>query len=303
MDNQSNLNCKVFSLNHLAIFSVSGEDSAKFLQGQLSCDVYNLSESQSSIAAFCNPKGRVISTLIIIKTAEAFLLIVPACLLDKVITKLQMYVLRSAVRLSNQTMSLHVFGFDCEPANGFNPPTFELGSKVNHALFIKLPSSRLRYLCIADQAQIDELPILQNHTSFGNSDEWRFQDILSGFPWFDESQSEQYIPQMLNIDRLDGISFNKGCYTGQEIIARTHYLGKAKRTLFLAECYTIEDTPANGISILDSKSQQTVGSVLNALTFSKITRMLVVLQEAEANSDQLVLDDAKRTTIKILPIQ
>lgn len=295
MDKQPDSSRKVFSLSHLAIITVTGEDSAKFLQGQLTCDINSLSESQAGIAAFCNAKGRAISTLLIVKTAAAFLLILPNGLLDKVLNKLRMYILRSAVQLSGQSGE-RLFGLPCPPsATDFNLP-------AESHIVIKLPPPLSRYLCIAGQPESTTLN-QQFSLSIGETEEWRYWDISSGFPWFEASQSELYIPQMLNIDKLGGVSFSKGCYTGQEIIARTHYLGKAKRSLFLAECDSLMETPDSGISILDSETRQSVGSVLNAQTFSKNTRLLVVLQSEDAEAKNLILDDAKQTAIKIVPIQ
>ena len=106
---------------------------------------------------------------------------------------------------------------------------------------------------------------------------------------------------MLNLDKLGGISFNKGCYTGQEIVARTHYLGKAKRHLFLADCGVIEQLPVGGTHVLAADTLLNAGDILHAETFCENTRLLLVLPE-EADGKNLVLDDAKRTAIKIAPI-
>ena len=280
-----------------------GEDSAKFLQGQLTCDITSLPESQASLAAFCNPKGRVISTLLIVKTAKAFLLILPASLLDKVFKKLQIYILRSSVRLSDQNQSMQLLGLACQTAIELNSCTEAFGLAGEDICIVKLPSPFSRYLAITPRPLPAEIANRQSSFNIGNAEEWRYQDVSSGFPWFEESQSELYIPQMLNVDGLGGISFNKGCYTGQEIIARTHYLGKTKRSLFLAECGVIDKSPDGGMAILDRETRQNVGNILSAQTFSQNTRLLLVLQAADAESKNLVLDDAKRTAIKIVPTQ
>lgn len=298
--------CKIFSLSHLAIISVTGGDSSKFLQGQLTCDINNLTENRASIAAFCNPKGRVISPLIIVKTAESFFLILPLSLVDKVLNKLRLYILRSAVRLENQTGNLQLLGLQClsSAPMPLDLPVDNFAVKNGSPLVIKLPSSfLLRYLCITSQSEATPPQFQQNDFSSGELDEWRYQDISSGLPWFESDQSEAYIPQMLNIDELGGISFNKGCYTGQEIIARTHFLGKAKRSLFLAESNIPLETSSVGLSILDQETQQSVGNVLSAQTYSQHTRMLIVLQIEGVESKHLMLDDTKRTALKIVAIQ
>ena len=305
MDKPSDSNLNILPLSHLAAIAVTGEDSAKFLQGQLTCDINSLSASLASIAAFCNPKGRVISTLLVVKSTEAFLLILPASLLDKVLNKLKMYILRSDVQLINQSQNLTLYGLHrpLPLAEELKLPTENFAVSGNDPIMIKLPSTLPRYLCVANQPQSAATLSQQNSFSIADAEEWRYQDISSGSPWFEAEQSELYIPQMLNIDGLGGISFNKGCYTGQEIVARTHYLGKTKRHLFLAECDGTLETPESGTTVLDRETKQNVGSVLSAQTCAQNTRLLVVLQTADAESKNLMLDDAKRTAIKLVPIQ
>lgn len=300
MNKLSDSSRKIFTLNHLTVINVAGQDAAKFLQGQLTCDVTRLTESQAGIASFCNPKGRVISTLLIVKTADAFLLILPASLLHKVFKKLQMYILRSAVQLSDCSDNLPLYGLHCPPDTASLPQENFAAIAVENTIVVKLPASSPRYLCIGKTSELPVEALGLTGFSRGELDEWRDLDILSGFPWFEDSQSELYIPQMLNIDTLGGISFSKGCYTGQEIIARTHYLGKTKRGLFPAAIDSME-TPASGMAVINSDTQQGIGHVLIAQTHSQQTRMLLVLQTEDAEADKLILDDAKQTTVKILP--
>lgn len=287
----SSINSRIFHLNYLAVIEVSGADSAKFLQGQLTCNINDLSDSQASIAAFCTAKGRVISSLIIIKTADGFCLLLPASLLDKVLKKLQMYVLRSAVKLVDQRQQWAVYGLQTQESANPEQPVFS----VNQADFItiKLPSAVSRYLMIKPI----QSPVTVNQTS---DDAWRYQDIVDGLPWFEFEQSEQYTPQMLNIDQLGGISFTKGCYTGQEIVARTHYLGKAKRSLFAAQSNQLLALPCDGCSVLDSQTQQTVGHVLTAQHYQQQTYLLIVLQVADVGSPSLVLDDQQHSVITLI---
>ena len=287
----SSINTRIFNLNYLAVIEVSGADSAKFLQGQLTCNVNDLSDSQASIAGFCTAKGRVISSLIIIKTADSFCLLLPASLLDKVLKKLQMYVLRSAVKLVDKREQWPVYGLQTqEPANSVEPAFF-----VNQSEFItiKLPSALSRHVIIKPI----QSPITVNQDS---NDAWRYQDILDGLPWFEFEQSEQYTPQMLNIDQLGGISFTKGCYTGQEIVARTHYLGKAKRSLFAAQSNQLLALSCDGCAVLDSQTQQTVGHVLTAQHYRQQTYLLIVLQVADVDSSSLVLNDQQRSLITLI---
>jgi folate-binding protein YgfZ len=132
-----------------------------------------------------------------------------------------------------------------------------------------------------------------------SDEEWRFLDITAGFPWFEAEQSELYIPQMLNIDGLGGVSFNKGCYTGQEIIARTHYLGAAKRHLYIAECAEEVQVSEQSLAVIDAATRQSLGAVLLTQSFFQQSRLLLVLSGDDLGSRQLLLDDGKQTAIKI----
>jgi folate-binding protein YgfZ len=283
---------KIFDLQHLAVISVSGEDSAKFLQGQLSCDINSLTNSKASVAAFCTPKGRVISTLLVVKAQATYLLILPASLQDKVSKKLQMYVLRSKVNLNSLDQTWQLRGLQ----RLFQESSGPVGAVSAENGVLKLAWSYGRELQLSLPS--DQSPPAEHQPA--DDAEWIYQDIAAGFPWFDAGQSELYTPQMLNIDGLDGISFNKGCYTGQEIIARTHYLGAAKRHLFIAECQGIAPLLEDGsLSVLDAVNQQSLGSVLIAQSFLQHTLLLLVLQVADIGTHNLVLDDGKRTAIKL----
>lgn len=292
----------LYPLSHLACIEVSGADAGQFLQGQLTCNMNELSESKASIAAFCNPKGRVISTLLVVKSFNSFLLVLPSSLLEKVLKKLQMYVLRSKVQLTDKSRAFSLIGHSgpnaCDqlalPSMAFDC------SQSDDLIDIKLPSPHPRFLCIV-KTQSHATPLLEGF-ALGDCDAWRYQDISSGFPWFDISQSEKHIPQMLNLDKLGGISFNKGCYTGQEIIARTHYLGKAKRHLYLLESKDHIHWPTNqDLAVLASETGEKIGEILDLQKLGGVTRMLAVLQTVAEESKNLILDDPEHTPVVLTP--
>lgn len=297
---------KYYPLDHLAVIEVSGDDAGKFLQGQLTCNVYDLSETKANVGAFCTAKGRVISTLVIIKIEQRFLLLLPNSLLAKVISKLKMYVLRSKVTLADKSHDLKLIGLFSpdNPAGNTLPVTDYQIVYCAATCIIKLPSPSPRFLCLTDSNSLGDSIQTLHELGYqpGNPSEWHYQDISSGFPWFDETHSEQFIPQMLDIDRLGGISFDKGCYTGQEIIARTHYLGKSKRQLFLAEC---NRTFANdgSFAVLNSTTQDKCGDILSWQSFGGKTRLLLVLQTVDEGLKTLILDDNEQTPLTLIPYQ
>ena len=298
----------IYPVAHLAVLTVSGKDAAKLLQGQLTCNVNDVAESKSSLGALCNPKGRAITTFLLVKTGDAFLMVLPEELLEPVKKRLQMYILRSDVTLTDSSDTLCLIGL-CQLETQSEPL---FATTQQEVISINLSSAtQSRHLIIAEAGKAIALWSEQvDNQGFQpiSSAQWRYLDILSGLPWLTPETSEEYIPQMLNLDVLGGISFDKGCYTGQEIIARTHYLGKAKRALFLAECDT-PSTPEPNASIIDDSAgtEQAIGKVLLAQrplavheNEGKLCKMLIVLQVSDNDTYHLKLNDKNQTKITLL---
>lgn len=294
---------RLFAPVHLAVLTVGGNDAATLLQGQITCNIKDISENQSSIGALCTAKGRVISTFIVIKSGAVFHLLLPKTLLPTLHKRLQMYVLRSAVTLTDNTDRLCLIGLHSQIAD--TSPLFAT-EQQDGLIRIKLSRTEQRYVVIADAepsiAYWDQQR--QQHAIPTSSSQWHYQDILSGLPWLSPETSEEFIPQMLNLDELGGISYNKGCYTGQEIVARTHYLGKAKRALYLAQCPNTVLPAANSAIVTPTGETNTVvGKVLQAALApdQQHCLLLVVLSATEQESPQLSLDDLPPSPITLLP--
>jgi folate-binding protein YgfZ len=183
----------------LGVLAITGKDAAVFLQGQTTCDVYEVVENKSNIGAFCNPKGKVVAIFLITKITDGFWLILPKSMLQLVQAHLEHYKLRSKIEITEIE----------------NVPL----TKFLHAITIRTP-------------------------------------------WILPETSEQFIPQMLKLDEMGGVSFTKGCYTGQEIVTRTHYLGEVKRQLTLSMCEPTALIETN-CSIVDENGEK-VGDVLLA---------------------------------------
>jgi len=296
----------VTAITDLAIIEVSGKDAAQFLQGQLTCNINELTASNSFFSAFCNAKGRTISTLLILKNNESFLLILTLELLEKVITKLSMYILRADVQLHNRLNSYCLMGLNSTDTSVISHCPGSDFEVTNHSeITVKIPAKPNRYLLISriDRAKQLWTELTQTHAlTVSDPSQWQYQDISAGLPWLDLESSERYIPQMLNIDKLGGISFQKGCYTGQEVIARTHYLGKAKRELFLAECYKTT-LIGRHMHIIDNINQKNLGNIISVQTDKQNYRMLIVMPTAASESNNLSVDNSTQDKIKLIAFQ
>ena len=298
-------NKRIYPIADLAVLSITGKDAATLLQGQITCNIHDITQTQGSLGAMCNPKGRAISTFLLINTSDEFLMVLPKELLETVKKKLQMYILRSQVSIIDKSESLCLIGL--YDSGSPDPRPLFASHQENHQS-IKLSPTESRYLFILppEQAQAFWTEQLDHHGfQPDDSSQWRYLDIIAGIPWLSAATSEEYIPQMLNLDKLGGISFTKGCYTGQEIVARTHYLGKTKREMFLAECATQTPPPANAVIIDDNAgadTEQGVGKVLLAQKHQQSCKMLIVLQVSDTHSYQLKLRDSPQDRIGLLTL-
>ncbi|TRW94739.1 YgfZ/GcvT domain-containing protein [Candidatus Methylobacter oryzae] len=291
----------IYAITDLGILAVAGADAAKFLQGQITCNINDISETKSSLGAMCNPKGRAITTFLLVKNADVFLMVLPKVLLEAVKKKLQMYVLRSKVVLTDSSDQLCLIGL----SDGVPQPVYasEQLFATNRQEYIVV-NLQNRSLIIAEVDHAKEFWKEQAQLGFQAEDsaQWRYLDIISGIPWLTAETSEEFIPQMLNLDKLGGISFNKGCYTGQEIVARTHYLGKAKREMFLAECDVLAALPEPNSTIIDDSidTEQSTGKVLYAQNGQDSCKMLVVLQISDTDTYNLRLKNDNQDKIRLL---
>ncbi|MEO0972054.1 MAG: hypothetical protein AAFX85_03095 [Pseudomonadota bacterium] len=216
-------------LESLALIRVSGEDSKSFLQGQLSNDVERLDgQRRAQLSSFSNARGRVYAVLLVLYFGiDDYGLVLPRAQADDVAQRLTLFVLRSKVSVTPAKDALLTgIAGDSLPASLADKPwaTTDLG---DDALAVRWPDDgTARALAVYGSAPAAEVCESSDDTRW-----WR-HEVSAGVPWILAPQArEQHVAQMLDLDLLEGISFDKGCYTGQEVIARTHYLGRVKRRL------------------------------------------------------------------------
>ncbi|MDF1828911.1 MULTISPECIES: YgfZ/GcvT domain-containing protein [Cycloclasticus] len=270
------------------IIAFSGEDAAHFLQGQTTCDVLALKNSDAVFGAVCNPKGRVITLFHLIKHDETYYMVLSSDMASIIIKRMKMFVFRSKVEITDASNDYKVFGIN-QPL----PPA--MSSLLAPLKSIKYQSdSELSLLIVATQqyttAKTDPSIALQS-----NETDWQLLLINECIPEITTETSELFIPQMLNMDLLNGINFQKGCYTGQEVVARMHYKGTVKRRL--VQFHTEKDRAA-GESIHCPDDPNSVGTILNSLNIGGETNTgLVVLKTSFINDEALQLDDKSELTL------
>jgi tRNA-modifying protein YgfZ len=229
-------------ISHLGILRFTGPDASSFLQGQISNDTNRLTDRSPLFAAYSSPQGRVLALIYLLPHSSGIAAIMPRELLSPTLERLKKFVLRAKVKIEAAGDDLIVAGCHGEPAlrqHGLPIPDAP-GRYVEHngigvaavGAAKAAAGAEQRYWVIGP-ASDPAVPAAAATAAPGQIErDWRLADIHAGLPQVYSSTSETFVAQMLNLDLLDGISFTKGCYTGQEIIARTQHLGRIKRRLF-----------------------------------------------------------------------
>ena len=223
-------------LTQLALIEARGPDALAFLQGQLSNDVRKAAPERAQLSSYNSPKGRMLAVLHLLRRDDAILLELHASLLEAVLKRLRMYVLRSKVTLAavSDRALLGLAGPDAGAvlsAAGLPAPAEPLACAwSDDVAVLRRLGATPRYTILAPVGQRDALRArLATSTQPGTPADWRRLDIEAGVPTVYPETQDRFVAQMCNLDALGGISFDKGCYTGQEIIARVHYRGAVKR--------------------------------------------------------------------------
>lgn len=289
------------TLIHLSLLKVTGLEATQFLQGQLSCNINDLTENNSFFTAYCNAKGRTLTTLLIVKTEADYLLILPTELIEKISQKLKMYIMRADVQLNNISDSYRLIGLQSQQATTSYPQTIFQQAKTPE-ITLNIPTQNRYLIIVANEQFTEKWQQLMNDYDLkaSSSNYWRYQDLSAGLAWLTPQTSEQYIPQMLNMDTWKGaINFKKGCYIGQEIIARTHYLGKAKRQLFIAESNQPIQVDTQNHTIT-TDNDQISGNILNSQSNSKHTRLQLILPTEAQETKNLTIHNTNQDKIRLI---
>lgn len=247
-------------LSHWGVIRARGADAVKFLQGQLTNDVATLDSSHARLGGFCSAKGRLQASFVMWKpTHDEVLLACSASVLPATLKRLSMFVLRSQCKLSDAGTELAMTGVAGDSALALvgDMPVWSVRTAPAGAL-LRLPDAAGVARCIVIAApdaapmRVPALPL----------DLWRWLDVQSGIPTIEAATAEQFVPQMLNYELVGGIDFQKGCYPGQEVVARSQYRGTIKRRMHLFDC----DAPAQaGQEVFHSRdATQPAGMVVNA---------------------------------------
>ena len=293
------------ALPHWRVIRVSGADARPFLHNQLTQDIVGLTPGQVRLAGYCNAKGRLQASLWVWQGAadapDHLCLLVHASLAEGLIKRLRLFVLRAKVTL--ELLDDAVFGLwsstpsPALPAAGQSQTLSGEGWLLGAHGVAGAPARAWAVVpagCAAPAAT-------------ANATLWDLHQIQAGIPWITQSTFELFTPLMVNFDRIDAVSFTKGCYPGQEVVARSHYRGKQKRRTLLATAPLASDAPDlatyPGADVCSPGAREPLGRIVNAAQHEGTVWCLleVALTDAEAHELRLLHVDGSKATLQPLP--
>jgi tRNA-modifying protein YgfZ len=292
-------------LSHEGLIAVDGVDSRAFLQGQLSTDIDTLTPDASQLSSWSSAKGRVVAVLRLLQYDDTLLLMLPHSLQAAVMKRLSMYVLRSKVKLSDASEALVHFGLAGDNA-GRLLATADLPApeKTNTAAtrdgihIVRLHGSTPRFLLAGSASAL--IPAWEALSTAGaiaaNEERWAWHKIQAQEPTVYPETSEHFVAQMIGLEELGAIDFKKGCYIGQEIIARAHFRGAVKRHMLRAHCETTQSI-APGSMIQSVGSEQSVAEIVDASRNPAGGQDILIVIQDERRNDELQLADGRPVAI------
>ncbi|MDO8595144.1 MAG: hypothetical protein Q7R45_00820 [Sulfuricaulis sp.] len=257
-------------LSHFGLIRFAGEDAQQFLNGQLSCDVNSLEPLHARYGSYSTPKGRMLATVLLWRDAAGFFMQLPRSLREPIQKRLSMYILRSKVKAEDASGAHVLIGVAGKDAGAILKPLFAalpaepltLTSPEGTSL-LRLSADRYQIIASPERASALRDAIARNAAPVGPA-VWDWFDIRAGIPFITPATQEQLVPQMANLDLIGGVSFSKGCYPGQEIVARMHYLGRLKQRMYLANIQGAEPPQPGDKLYSAAMDDQASGMIVSA---------------------------------------
>ncbi|HET7730994.1 MAG TPA: folate-binding protein [Usitatibacter sp.] len=293
-------------LSHNALLAVTGDDATAFLHAQFTNDVQSLPEGAAQWNGWCSPKGRLLATFLLVRRPDGYLLMLPAELAAAVSKRLAMFVLRSKVKIADAGERYVRIGFAGKSAAvivarhfGHTPDPLRSVEK-DGATCVALDTERFVLLVSPVDAPRLWDQLAENATKAGY-DAWEWMSVRAGIPTILAPTQDAFVPQMANFELVGGVSFKKGCYPGQEIVARTQYRGILKRRMALAHV-DVAARPAPGQSLYGAAfGEQAAGTLVNVSPSPEGGfDVLAVAQVESLRAGDLHLDSPQGPALRIV---
>jgi tRNA-modifying protein YgfZ len=281
-------------LSHLGLIRFSGADTQNFLHNQLSCDVAALKPGGSTYGAYCTPKGRMLTSFLLWRTEQDYFMQLPSSLRESIQKQLTKYVLRSKVKVTDVTSEWTLIGvsgedagMQIERATGQAPREVHDVAVTSDVMVLRLSMDRYEVVAVREKAP-GILEAIAAGADKKDAEYWDWLEIRAGVPVVLPETQEQFVPQMANLDLIGGVSFEKGCYPGQEIVARMHYRGTLKQRMYRASVPTTERVEPGGKLYSAAFGEQACGTIVNAARSPEGgCDVLAIIQIAAAEKGEL----------------
>ena len=303
----------IANLSHYGILSIIGPDAAKFLQGQVTCDVNSISNEFTTLGSYCTPKGRMLTSFLLVQpSCEHYLLRMRRPLVEHTLSAFSKYIVFSKAKQTNANEDYSIIGIYGPDAKqrileAFGKsPTDRYSSVINNSnIAIQLDDDGLMFECYVKQLELSDIwSILSSGIEVSDASSWELLTIRMGIGEVSAETTDMFIPQMLNYQHTGAVSFNKGCYTGQEIVARMQYRGKLKRAMYRIKTTQSEQLPGTEIYSTDSVShkKQSVGNIVNSIAVNDHCEALAVITHKAVTDGKITIgEDDSAAEILTLP--
>lgn len=266
----------------------SGSDAQSFINAQFTTNCLQLTPSVAQLSAWCDPKGRVLFLFVLFVHEDGYFAALPAAQIPKFVQRLRMYVLRAAVQIDDVSADYRQFGMVHEPRDTAAGSPWSVQAAEHLVAAIRFGPGAARTLAVAPAGEALDYWLTAPYASAGEP-VWQAMNALSGVPEIDAVSSGEYLPQQLNLDRLDAVSFAKGCYPGQEIVARLKYRGEVKKRLAAARWPSNAPIPG-GTALRLPHEQRTVGRVLRAVAVGANDSILSAVVDVAAQWPEIAVE-------------
>ena len=292
-------------LSHEGVLAVRGADAAKFLQGQLTCNLNYLSDTQASLGARCTQKGRMQSSFRILLQGDGVLLAMASELLEPQLADLKKYAVFSKSKLTDESAAWVRFGLSnadqALASLGLElPAETDSVARSDTLIAIRVSPGRSELWVPVEHTEAVRAQ-LATQLQPADLNQWLLGQIRAGIGQVMPQTRELFIPQMLNLQAVGGVSFKKGCYTGQEIVARMQYLGKLKRRLYRLSLDATE-LPEPGTPLFAPSHNSAIGEVVIAAKADRTIELLAVLQAEAADSGDVHLGTLEGPGLQLLDL-
>ncbi len=254
-------------LSHFGLIRFAGKDAQSFLNGQLSCDVNRLEPLRAQYGSYSTPQGRMLASFLLWRDLDGYCMQLPRSLRASVQKRISQYILRAKLNATDASDKYVLMGVAGADARAILEPLFPEMPSIPLAMATAQGSSLMqlgvdRYQIIALPAHAQRLRDAINRLATPvAATVWDWFDIRAGVPFITPATQEQVVPQMANLDLIGGVSFGKGCYPGQEIVARMHYLGRLKQRMYLANIIS-NDAPQAGDKLYSTDMGEQAGGII-----------------------------------------